>query len=358
MLDVISGGRLEFGVGRGYQPRETEVLGGQMGATIQDQERNRAYFEEALRDHPEVLDAGLLQPPRRVLHDPAHRTPGGTTSQTIAYFSEPGHRPQLEDVLDIGAPDMYSAGSPVLATTTKLRELQVYPQPLQKPLPPDVGAADQPALDRVRRPAGHERLLHRRAELPACKQNIEHVLRRGREGRLADRLNRGRSSTAGTPRSAGASSPAATSTSSTRASATWTGPGGRSRCNGTTTARSASPACWPSRRGASTWTARSPPRSCATQGGRTPRHRRLRHRGDHADQEGLRLRGLPVQRLVRAGRLRGSEIEDQMQLFAEEVMPVLRRECGGSPEQAESTVVPGARGPGHPEPASVRRGRR
>jgi hypothetical protein len=36
-----------------------------------------------------------------------------------------------------------------------------------------------------------------------------------------------------------------------------------------------------------------------------------------------------------------------MQCFAEEVMPVLRRECGGSPERVESTVelVPDVRQP-------------
>src|SRR5215471_21495600 len=39
----------------------------------------------------------------------------------------------LEDVLAIGDPDMYSAGNPVQATTTTLKELQVFPQPLQKP---------------------------------------------------------------------------------------------------------------------------------------------------------------------------------------------------------------------------------
>src|SRR5579859_6374030 len=44
MLDVISGGRLEFGVGRGYQPREAEVFGWPF-STIQDQERNRAFYQ-------------------------------------------------------------------------------------------------------------------------------------------------------------------------------------------------------------------------------------------------------------------------------------------------------------------------
>ena len=44
-LDVISGGRVECGIGRGYQPRENETLGRPYGSTIQDQERNRKAFE-------------------------------------------------------------------------------------------------------------------------------------------------------------------------------------------------------------------------------------------------------------------------------------------------------------------------
>jgi alkanesulfonate monooxygenase SsuD/methylene tetrahydromethanopterin reductase-like flavin-dependent oxidoreductase (luciferase family) len=39
-----------------------------------------------------------------------------------------------------------------------------------------------------------------------------------------------------------------------------------------------------------------------------------------------------------AGGYRTEEIEDQMQLFAHEVLPVLRRECGGGPRLPESTV--------------------
>jgi hypothetical protein len=38
------------------------------------------------------------------------------------------------------------------------------------------------------------------------------------------------------------------------------------------------------------------------------------------------------------GGFAGAEIEAQMQYFAEEIMPVLRRECGGSPELPTSIV--------------------
>src|SRR5438105_4335462 len=39
-----------------------------------------------------------------------------------------------------------------------------------------------------------------------------------------------------------------------------------------------------------------------------------------------------------AGGYSTKEIEDQMEVFAAEVMPVLRRECGGGPKLQESTV--------------------
>jgi alkanesulfonate monooxygenase SsuD/methylene tetrahydromethanopterin reductase-like flavin-dependent oxidoreductase (luciferase family) len=134
MLDVISGGRVEFGMGRGYQPRETEVLGGQMGATIQDQERNRAYFEEAYEIILKCWTQDSFSHHGEFFTIPPSYT-RWNHQQTIAYFSEPDVGRTLDEVLAIGPPDMYSMGSPVLATTTKLRELQVYPQPVQKPYP-------------------------------------------------------------------------------------------------------------------------------------------------------------------------------------------------------------------------------
>ena len=134
MLDVISGGRLEFGIGRGYQPRENEVFGWAYGSTIQDQERNRAYYQEA---YDIIMKAWTQESMSH--HGEFMSLPPSYTKwnhkQTIAYFSQPDVGRSLDQVLKLGAPDMYSAGNPVQATTTKLLEVPVYPQPVQKPYP-------------------------------------------------------------------------------------------------------------------------------------------------------------------------------------------------------------------------------
>ena len=88
MLDVLSGGRLEFGIGRGYQNRETESLGGHYGTTNQDQERNRAYFEEAFA----IIRKAWSQPSFSHQGEFFTLPPSYTKwhhAQTIAYFKRP-----------------------------------------------------------------------------------------------------------------------------------------------------------------------------------------------------------------------------------------------------------------------------
>lgn len=134
MLDVISGGRLEFGVGRGYQPREVEIFGFPYGSSIQDQERNRAYFQEAY----DLIIKAWTEP--SFSHQGQFFTVPPTYTrwnhaQTLAYFGQPNVGRALEDVLRIGPPDQYGGGNPVTNTTTVLKEISLFPQPLQKPYP-------------------------------------------------------------------------------------------------------------------------------------------------------------------------------------------------------------------------------
>src|SRR5918912_575295 len=107
MLDVLSGGRLEFGIGRGYQPREAEVFGQPYGATIQDQERNRAYYHEAY----EIIMKAWTQPSFSH-HGEFFSIPPSYTKwhhkATMAYFSLPQAGRTVEEVLQVGQPDMYS----------------------------------------------------------------------------------------------------------------------------------------------------------------------------------------------------------------------------------------------------------
>jgi alkanesulfonate monooxygenase SsuD/methylene tetrahydromethanopterin reductase-like flavin-dependent oxidoreductase (luciferase family) len=134
MLDVISGGRTEIGIGRGFQTRESEVFGWPYGSTQQDQERNRAYFDEAL----EVILKAWTEPAFSHRGEFFSIPPSYTKwnhRQTIALFSQEGVGRTLDEVLKLGPPDEYSAGNPVEATTTVLKQISVFPQPVQKPHP-------------------------------------------------------------------------------------------------------------------------------------------------------------------------------------------------------------------------------
>ncbi len=135
-LDVISGGRLEFGIGRGYQPREAEVFGKPYGSTVQDQERNRRYFEEAL----ELILKCWTQPSFSHQGEFFTIPPSYTRWHhwgTIGYFNQPKAGRSVDQVLNIAPADMYSmmSAQPLYATTTTLKEISVFPQPLQKPYP-------------------------------------------------------------------------------------------------------------------------------------------------------------------------------------------------------------------------------
>ena len=189
MLDIVSGGRVECGIGRGYQPRENETLGRPYGSTIQDQERNRASFQEAY----EIIIKAWTQPSMSH-HGESFSIPPTYTkwnhASTIAYYGLDKVERSVADVLDIGPPDMYAAGNPVQATTTKLREISIFPQPLQKPYPQIWEPLTSPRS--IEWAASHGVNGYFVAEPnPLLKQRIELYYEAAQKHGWPDRLNRG-----------------------------------------------------------------------------------------------------------------------------------------------------------------------
>ena len=64
MVDVLTGGRIIFGVGRGYHTREVETF----GAPMLDAELNRDLFEEQFEIIIKGVQPGTIHPPRNLLH--------------------------------------------------------------------------------------------------------------------------------------------------------------------------------------------------------------------------------------------------------------------------------------------------
>jgi alkanesulfonate monooxygenase SsuD/methylene tetrahydromethanopterin reductase-like flavin-dependent oxidoreductase (luciferase family) len=134
LLDVISGGRTEVGLGRGYQPRETELFGYTYGSSHADQERNRIFFDEAF----ELMKTAWTQESFSFHGDffsvpPKYLKWGHPVTQE--YFDTHANGRQASDV--VGPEERAFKVDPVgMDEDSYLRQISSLPRPVQKPHPP------------------------------------------------------------------------------------------------------------------------------------------------------------------------------------------------------------------------------
>jgi alkanesulfonate monooxygenase SsuD/methylene tetrahydromethanopterin reductase-like flavin-dependent oxidoreductase (luciferase family) len=137
MLDILSDGRAEIGISRGYQPRETETLGAQyFGGTVQDNEKNRKIHEEKVEILLKAWTEDLIN-----YDGEFHSIPPSYTKWhhrlTKDYFDDEVSEYDSDEVLDWKEESDIYAGDPhpAIAGGTTLKKISVFPQPLQEPYP-------------------------------------------------------------------------------------------------------------------------------------------------------------------------------------------------------------------------------
>jgi alkanesulfonate monooxygenase SsuD/methylene tetrahydromethanopterin reductase-like flavin-dependent oxidoreductase (luciferase family) len=318
LLDVLSGGRLEFGVGKGGGTRETEPFGQIYGSSDIDQSRGQAYFDEAL----EVILKAWTEPSfshhGSFFSVPPKWAPW-ESEITKAYFDQGGLERTFDDVIDVREGKRY------------LKELSVYPQPLQKPHPQIWQTALSTNSVRVSARRGFN-VCH----LGAGRNQMREVLEAYHsEAEAAGWPDRDQS---GTPFKFGWDSERKRGMAFLRFVHIGDKPSDSMR-NGLYH--------FPN------YIANS-----LISGIHLPHGVKLT--GSTFDASGMMLHGsaeyvaemlldeyqaggfedymvLPI---FEAAGLSGKEIEEQMNLFAEEVMPILRKECGGSPVARELIALP------------------
>lgn len=134
LLDVISGGRTEVGFGRGYQPRETELFGFTYGSSHADQERNRMYFDEAY----ELIKTAWTNESFSFRGDffsvpPRYLKWGHPVTQE--YFATNANGRSTSDVLGPEEGD-FNLSPTAIDENSYLRQISLLPRPVQKPHPP------------------------------------------------------------------------------------------------------------------------------------------------------------------------------------------------------------------------------